>query len=159
IYNFLELRRLLEAKGHRFRTASDTETIVHAYEEWDTQCLERLRGMFAFAIWDARGRRLFLARDRLGKKPLYYARAAEALVFASEIKALLAFPRLDRGIDLEAASDYLSLLYVPREKSIFRSVRKLLPGHYLLVDAAGCSTRCYWDLDFTPSVHDREEAA
>ncbi len=159
IYNFPELRRLLEGKGHRFRTRSDTETIVHAYEEWDTRCLERLRGMFAFALWDMRRRRLFLARDRLGKKPLYYARVGEALVFGSEIKALAAFPGLDRTLDLEAVSDYLSLLYVPREKSIFRSVRKLLPGHYLLADARQSQVRCYWDIDFTPAAHEGGRAA
>ena len=105
IYNFAELRHLLEGKGHRFRTRSDTETIVHAYEEWDTRCLDRLRGMFAFALWDARRRRLFLARDRLGKKPLYYARLGETLVFGSEIKALAVFPGFDRALDLEAVSD------------------------------------------------------
>ncbi len=159
IYNFRELRHLLEGKGHRFRTHSDTEGIVHAYEEWDTGCLDRLRGMFAFALWDARRRRLFLARDRLGKKPLYYARVGEALVFGSEIKALAAFPGLDRRLDLEAVSDYLSLLYIPRQKSIYRGVSKLLPGHYLLADARQCDVRCYWDLDFTPRVHDGQRAA
>ncbi len=159
VYNFPELRHLLECKGHRFRTRSDTETIVHAYEEWDTLCLERLRGMFAFALWDARRRRLFLARDRLGKKPLYYARVGEALVFGSEIKALAAFPGFDRTLDLEALSDYLSLLYVPREKSIFRGVRKLLPGHYLLADARQSAVQRYWDIDFTPAAHDERRAA
>src|SRR5579862_3609303 len=159
IYNFPELRHELETKGHRFRTRSDTETIVHAYEEWDTACLDRLRGMFAFALWDARRRRLLLARDRLGKKPLYYARVDEALVFGSEIKALAAFPGLDRSIDLEAVSDYFSLLYIPRDKSIFRSVRKLLPGHYLLADAAGTCVRGYWDLDFTPTAQTGDRPA
>jgi len=159
IYNFMELRGLLEGKGYQFRTQSDTETIVHAYEEWGVACLQRLRGMFAFAIWDARRRRLFLARDRLGKKPLYYAQVGEALVFGSEIKALAAYPGFDRAIDLEAVSDYLSLLYVPREKSIFRAVRKLLPGHYLLADAERCEVRCYWDIDFTPKEHDGDTAA
>jgi asparagine synthase (glutamine-hydrolysing) len=153
IYNFQELRHRLEAKGHRFRTRSDTETVVHAYEEWDTRCLEELRGMFAFALWDTRRRRLFLARDRLGKKPLYYARVGDALVFGSEIKALTAFPGLDRTLDLEAVSDYLSLLYIPREKSIFRNVRKLLPGHCLMADGRQPTVRRYWDLDFTPVAH------
>ena len=159
IYNFMELRHLLEGKGHEFRTHSDTETIVHAYEEWGIACLERLRGMFAFAIWDAHRRRLFLARDRLGKKPLYYARVGEALVFGSEIKALAACPGFDHALDLEAVSDYLSLLYVPREKSIFRAVRKLLPGHYLLADTEQYQVHRYWDVDFTPAVHDGETAA
>jgi asparagine synthase (glutamine-hydrolysing) len=159
IYNFPELRHVLEGKGHQFHTRSDTETIVHAYEEWDTRCLERLRGMFAFALWDARRRHLFLALDRLGKKPLYYARIGAALVFASEIKALTAFPGFDRSLDLEAVSDYLSLLYVPREKSIFRAVRKLLPGHYLLADTRQSAVRQYWDIDFTPAAHDERRAA
>jgi asparagine synthase (glutamine-hydrolysing) len=159
IYNFPELRHELEGKGHQFRTRSDTETILHAYEEWDTRCLERLRGMFAFALWDARRRRLFLARDRLGKKPLYYARIGEALVFASEIKALAAFPGFDRSLDLEAVSDYLSLLYVPREKSIFRTVRKLLSGHSLIADAQQSAVRQYWDIDFTPAADDERRAA
>ncbi len=149
IYNFPELRQLLESKGHRFRTRSDTETIVHAYEEWDTACLERLRGMFAFALWDVRRRRLFLARDRLGKKPLYHALVGDRLVFASELKALALVPGLDRSLDLEALSDYVSLQYVPREKSIFRSVRKLLPGHYLLADQRGKQLHRYWDIDFS----------
>lgn len=159
IYNFRDLRHLLESKGHRFRTRSDAEVIVHAYEEWDVECLQRLRGMFALALWDQRRRRLFLARDRVGKKPLYYAQVGAGLAFGSEIKALTAFPGFDRGIDLEALSDYLSLLYVPCAKSIFRSVRKLLPGHYLLADAEGVSVRRYWDIDFTPTATDPGLAA
>jgi asparagine synthase (glutamine-hydrolysing) len=106
--------------------------------------------MFAFALWDARRQRLFLARDRLGKKPLYYARIGDALVFGSEIKALAAYPGFDRTLDGEAVSDYLSLLYVPREKSVFRHVRKLLPGHHLVADPEQCRTTSYWDLDFHP---------
>jgi len=149
IYNHVELHGLLESKGHTFSTRSDTEAIVHAYEEWDTACLERLHGMFAFAIWDIRRRRLFMARDRIGKKPLYYARHTDGtLVFGSEIKAVTAFPGLDVSIDLEALSDYLSLLYVPRQRSIFREIRKLLPGHYLLVEDGALKTAPYWDLSF-----------
>jgi asparagine synthase (glutamine-hydrolysing) len=158
IYNFAELRGLLEGKGHRFRSRSDTETIIHAYEEWDTDCLARLRGMFAFALWDARRRRLFLARDRLGKKPLYYAHVGNTLIFGSELTALTAFPGIDRSLDLEAVSDYLSLLYIPREKSIFRAVRKLLPGHYLTAGAEHWAVHRYWDIDFTPSSHDHASA-
>ena len=155
IYNHGDLRRVLEGKGHTFRTRSDTEAIVHAYEEWDTACLDRLRGMFAFAIWDARRRRLFLARDRIGKKPLYYAvRGDGTLLFGSELKALTAFSDLPLSVDLEALSDYLTLTYVPREKSIFREVRKLLPGHYLLADSTGVAMRRYWDASFATTDPD-----
>lgn len=152
IYNHTELRHLLESHGHRFTTRSDTEAIVYAYEEWGTACLERLQGMFAFAIWDRRRQRLFMARDRFGKKPLYYAHRSDGtVVFGSEIKAVTAFPGLDGSIDLEALSDYLSLLYVPRQKSIFREIRKLLPGHYLIADGNGVKIAPYWDLSFAAS--------
>lgn len=155
IYNHVELRRLLETKGHRFTTRSDTEVLVRAYDEFGTACLERLRGMFAFAIWDTTQRRLFMARDRLGKKPLYYARHGDGtLIFGSELKAVTAFPGLDLSIDLEALSDYLSLLYIPREKTIFRGIRKLLPGHYLVADSSGTTVRCYWDISFAPATDD-----
>jgi len=148
IYNYRDLKTRLEAKGHVFRTQSDTETIVHAYEEWGTACLDELRGMFAFAIWDRRRQRLFLARDRLGKKPLYFASVGRAFVFGSEIKALLEFPGLDRSLDLEAVCDYLSLLYIPAPKTVFRRVRKLRPGHFLLVDSDGVREQRYWDVSF-----------
>jgi asparagine synthase (glutamine-hydrolysing) len=151
IYNYGELRPLLESKGHIFRTRSDTETIVHAYEQWGVSCLDHLRGMFAFALWDQRHQRLFLARDRLGKKPLYYARVGNTLIFGSELKALLAFPQLERELDLQALSDYLSLLYVPGEKSIFKQVRKLPPGHYLVADARSVRVQRYWDIRFAPA--------
>ena len=159
IYNYRELRALLECKGHTFKTHSDTETIVHAYEEWDVAGVERLRGMFAFALWDRRRQRLLLARDRLGKKPLYYATVGERLIFASEIKALLAFPGLDRGLDLEAVSDYFSLLYIPREKTIFQRVRKVLPGHYVVADRTGTIARPYWDVHFAPEPTNESQAA
>jgi asparagine synthase (glutamine-hydrolysing) len=159
IYNYRDLRALLEGKGHGFKTRSDTETIVHAYEEWGDSCVERLRGMFAFALWDRPRRRLLLARDRIGKKPLYYAALGKRLIFASEIKALLAFPGLGRALDLEAVSDYLSLLYVPRDKTIFRCIRKLLPGHFLVADPNGTSVRPYWDLRFAPEPTSESEAA
>jgi asparagine synthase (glutamine-hydrolysing) len=155
IYNDPQLRQLLEAKGHRFRTGSDNETIVHAYEEWGTSCVAHLRGMFAFALWDARRARLLLARDRLGKKPLYYGCApAGTLVFGSELKALLPFPDLDRSLSLEALSDYLSLLYVPRDKCILRGARKLLPGHILIAENGAVRIERYWLLRFgDPADH------
>lgn len=148
IYNYPDLTRELEAKGHTFRTRSDTECIVHSWEEWGPSCVERFRGMFAFAVWDERKRQLFLGRDRVGKKPLYYARVGDVFIFASEIKALLEYPGLDRSLDCQALSDYISLLYVPAPKSIFRSVRKLSPGHTLLVDANRMDERRYWNLSF-----------
>jgi asparagine synthase (glutamine-hydrolysing) len=159
IYNHGELGALLRTKGHRFTTRSDTEVIVHAYEEWGADCVERLRGMFAFAVWDRRRQCLLLARDRLGKKPLYYARVGDALIFGSEIKALLEFPDLDRTLDLEAVSDYLSLLYIPREKSIFRQVRKLPPATTLVADRRGVRTRQYWDLRIAPVANEGAPAA
>jgi asparagine synthase (glutamine-hydrolysing) len=159
IYNYRDLRARLEAKGHAFTTRSDTETIVHAYEEWGADCVERLRGMFAFALWDQRRRQLLLARDRVGKKPLYYASVGERLLFASELKALLAVPGLDRALDLEAVSDFVTLLYVPREKTIFRRARKLLPGHYLVAGAAGTQLRGYWDVHFAPEPIEEAQAA
>jgi asparagine synthase (glutamine-hydrolysing) len=159
IYNDPQLRQVLASKAHRFRTRSDSETIVHAYEEWGPDCVQHLRGMFAFALWDARRSRLLLARDRLGKKPLYYAHdPAGALVFGSELKALLAFPALDRSISLEAVSDYLSLLYVPREKCIFRAARKLLPGQVLIADGDRVRLENYWDLRFGDPVDDASAA-
>jgi asparagine synthase (glutamine-hydrolysing) len=159
VYNYRDLRALLEAKGHTFKTRSDTEVIVHAYEAWGAAFVERLRGMFAFALWDRGQRRLLLARDRVGKKPLYYAAVGDRFVFASEIKALLPFPGLDRTLDLEAVSDYLSLLYIPRDKSIFRAVRKLLPGHQLTVEPTRTSLHRYWDVHFAPEPTDESLAA
>jgi asparagine synthase (glutamine-hydrolysing) len=131
IYNFPELRDFLISKGHCFKTRSDTEAIVHLYEEQGEACFASLRGMFAIAIWDERQRKLVLGRDRVGKKPLYYYHDGSKIVFASEIKAILQVPRVSRDVDLQALSDYFSFLYVPAPKSIFKSIRKILPGHYL----------------------------
>ncbi len=156
IYNFQSLKKELEARGHRFRTHSDTETIVHAWEEWGEGAVQRFRGMFAIALWDERKQVLWLVRDRVGKKPLYYLVDDERLVFGSEIKAILEAPGVDRDVDLTALSDYLSLLYVPSPKSIFRSIRKLPPAHYAVVTADAFEVRRYWDLAFTP-CHDLPE--
>lgn len=128
IYNFGSLRDELVARGHSFRTNSDTETIVHAYEEWGDSCVDRFRGMFAFAVWDSRTERLFLARDRFGKKPLFYLQCKGFLLFASEIKAILAFPGVQARVDLESLSDYFSYRYVPGPGTLFRGIRKLMPG-------------------------------
>ncbi|MGH7279380.1 MAG: asparagine synthase (glutamine-hydrolyzing), partial [Candidatus Rokuibacteriota bacterium] len=150
IYNFPELRAELETRGHRFRTRSDTEAIVHAYEEFGEGCVARLRGMFAFAVWDASARRLLLARDRVGKKPLYYAAGGETLCFASELKALLQDPSLKREIDLAALADFLALGAVPAPRTIFRHVTQLPPAHYLVWEAGRVRTQEYWDVCFTP---------
>jgi asparagine synthase (glutamine-hydrolysing) len=150
IYNFPALRAELESRGHRFRTHSDTEVIVHGYEEWGDACVERFRGMFAFALWDTRARRLLLARDRVGIKPVYYAQPAEGgLVFGSEIKSILQDPAVDRAWSPEALDAYLTLLYVPSPATIYEQVRKLPAGHVLVADRSGVRITKYWDLDFT----------
>ena len=130
IYNFQELRRDLQSRGHVFRTASDTEVIVHAYEQWGEDCVTRLRGMFAFAIWDARRERLMLARDRFGKKPLFLRHQDGVLLFASEIKSLLTWPGVRIQIDMNAVWDYLGYRYVPGPATLFAGIRKLPPGYY-----------------------------
>jgi asparagine synthase (glutamine-hydrolysing) len=150
IYNYLELRRELESKGHKFRTRSDTEVLVHLYEELGERLVDRLRGMFAFALWDAPRRRLLLARDRLGIKPLYYVRTEDELLFCSELKGILAYDGMARDVDPAALEDYLAFGFVPGERSIFRSIRKLLPGHTLTIDDRRwhrAPTR-YWELSF-----------
>jgi asparagine synthase (glutamine-hydrolysing) len=158
IYNHLELRRELIARGHQFRTHSDTEAIVHAYEEWGGDCARRLRGMFAFAIWDERAHELTLVRDRLGIKPLYYA-AIEAgggrgvdLAFASEIKSLLAVADVDARLDESALAAYLALRYVPAPLTMFRGVKKLPPASVLTFGAGRFSIRSYWDLADRPTL-------
>ena len=147
IYNHLELRRDLEARGHRFKNHSDTEAIVHAYEEYGDSCVERLDGMFAFAIADDNARRLLLARDRLGKKPLFHATLNGVLHFASEIKAIKASPAWDGARDLDAIEGYLSLGYFVAPATAYRHVRKLEPAHELALDGSRVSIRKYWDIE------------
>src|SRR4051794_17431459 len=130
IYNYQELRGYLEAKGHSFRTRTDTEVIVHLYEESGERCVEQLRGMFAFAIWDATQRKLFLARDRVGIKPLYYCHGEESLVFGSEIKAILADPEAQPELNLAGIDRFLSFYFMPGPETMFRNIRKLPPGCY-----------------------------
>lgn len=149
IYNHHDLRKDLVARGHKFATRSDTETIVHLYEEEGERCVERLRGMFAFAIWDGRKRSLLLARDRAGKKPLHYALVGDTLVFGSEIKSLLQYSRLEREVNPEAISDYLSFGYVPDPLTAFQDVYKLPPGHTLTFKDGRARTRRYWDFSYT----------
>lgn len=146
IYNFRELRAELEKKGHRFKSNSDTEVIIHLYEESGVRCLERLNGMFAFAIWDRSEKTLFLARDRIGKKPLHYALYDGGIVFGSEIKALLKHPKVPREIDLGSLNKYLSYEYVPAPATIFKSIRKVTPGHFLLYKDGDMRTESYWDV-------------
>jgi asparagine synthase (glutamine-hydrolysing) len=153
IYNFQELRAFLVTKGHVFRTQSDTEVIVHLYEELGPQCLERLRGMFAFAIWDENTKTLFLARDRVGIKPLYYCLTDTSLVFASEIKAILADPSIKREIAPEMIDRFLTFLYVPGEETLFQGIGKLAPGHYLLARDGKAVIEQYWDLRFREPAH------
>ena len=152
IYNFRELRRELKQKGHRFRTNSDTEVLVHLYEEYGEELVQRLRGMFAFALWDARTETLLLARDRVGLKPLYYLFDGEKLVFGSEIKAILCWPGVERTIDPQALEDYFAFGVVPGERSIFQSIRKLPPAHVLSLSTERPQPRIsrYWQLRMAP---------
>jgi len=144
IYNFVELRKELEAFGHRFQTRSDTEVIVHAYEQWGLDCVRRFNGMFAFALWDSRKRELLLARDHLGIKPLYYLMLGDRLLFASEIKSLLQHPACPRAIDLEALAELFSFRYVPSPKTLFQGIMKLPPAHLMLATKAGIEIKCFW---------------
>jgi asparagine synthase (glutamine-hydrolysing) len=152
IYNFRELRTELEAKGHRFATRSDTEVIVHLYEEHGDDCVHHLRGMFAFALWDGPRERLLLARDRLGVKPLYYAVPGSGdvqLAFASELKALFEVPGVSRELDLESLTSYLAYLYVPHPRTAVVGARRLPPGHLLVAEGGRVDVRRYWEIDTT----------
>lgn len=151
IWNYKELRKELLEKGHTFKTNCDTETIVHAYEEYGVDCVKRLHGMFAFAIWDSRRKRLFLARDKAGKKPLYYTQVNGNFVFGSEIKALLAHPQVKREADTQAMADFLSVRYVPAPATLFANVYKVMPGHWLLYENETVRQECYWDYTFGPT--------
>ncbi len=157
IYNFPELHESLVTRGHRFRSRCDTEAIVHLYEEYGERCVDHLRGMFAFAIWDQKARRLLLARDRLGIKPLYYWHSGSRLVFGSEIKAILQAPGIPRRISVEALHDYLTYLWVPAPKSMFDGIFKLPAGYTAVLDERGVRTRQYWDLAFPEPLPDGEE--
>jgi asparagine synthase (glutamine-hydrolysing) len=146
IYNHADVRRELEPYGHVYRTRSDTETIVHAYEQWGDECVHRFRGMFAFALWDAPQRRLLLVRDRLGIKPLYWSRTGDTLLFASEIKALLASGLIEAAANEAALPEALSTRYVAGDQTLFRGIRKLLPGHLLVFEDGDVKVRQYWDI-------------
>lgn len=151
IYNFRELTEQLTGLGHHFRTRSDTEAIVHAWEEWGEECVHRLRGMFAFAIWDRNKKKMFLARDRVGIKPLHYAYLPDGMfVFGSELKSLLVYPNLPRDIDPRAVEEYFAYGYVPEPKTIYRSAFKLSPGHTLTLHVGGgpAQERKFWEVPF-----------
>jgi asparagine synthase (glutamine-hydrolysing) len=154
IYNYQELRSRLERIGHRFRTHSDTETIVHLYEEYGTACVDSLRGMFAFALWDQPRARLLLARDRLGKKPLYYAEHDGALLFGSELKCLLQYPEFPRRPDLTAIDLFLALQYVPDPLGAFQGVQKLPAAHRLVWEAGKIQIERYWELNYEPKIEE-----
>jgi asparagine synthase (glutamine-hydrolysing) len=158
IYNYRELRENLLARGHRFKTNSDTEVIVHLYEDLEDGCVHALEGMFAFALWDRPRQRLVLARDRLGIKPLYYLVTSEKIAFASELRALLAVPGFQPAVDVNALHDYLTFRYTVTPRTMLAGVRKLPPGHVLLVERDKVSLRQYWELDFgTRHVASEEE--
>jgi len=146
IYNYRDWRADLISRGHRFRTASDTETIVHLYEEYDLACLERLRGMFAFGLWDRRRRRLLLARDRLGIKPLFYRLHAGQLLFASELRALRELVAQPLEVDPQSVYDFFGFRYIPAPHTFYRGVEKLLPGNFLVADPFGTRIQAYWDI-------------
>jgi asparagine synthase (glutamine-hydrolysing) len=160
IYNYRELKTKLERLGHRFRTDCDTEAIVHAFEEYGADCPKHLRGMFAFAIWDERKQELFLARDRVGKKPLLYSKTNRAFVFGSEFSALLEHPAVSRDIDRGAIDDYLTFMCVPAPLTAYRDIRKLEPGHSLTLRRDGeIKIERYWEPDFSKKVKLTEEEA
>ena len=145
IYNFPQVKQDLESRGHRFRSRSDIEVLVHAYEEWGEGFLSRIRGMFALALWDGRTRTLIAARDRAGEKPLYYAKTPQGLRLASEIKALLSRPEVDRTLDVEALDQFLTYEYVIAPRTIFKSIRKLPAAHYLTYRDGEITVKRYWD--------------
>ena len=144
IYNYAEVREELRARGHRFTTRSDTEVVLKAFLEWDTGCLARLRGMFGLALWRESRRRLVLARDRMGIKPLYYSRRGDDIYFASELKAIFIHPEIDRAISLDGLNCYLRLNWVPAPHTLVRDIVKLLPGHLLVWEDGQVRTECYW---------------
>jgi asparagine synthase (glutamine-hydrolysing) len=151
IYNYRALREELAGRGHRFRSKGDTEVLPHAYEEWDLAFLDHLRGMFALALWDRTRERLILARDRLGKKPLVYASAGDGLVFASELQALRC-AHVSTSVDDDAISEYLAFGYVPAPRTAFAAIRKLRPGHFLLVERGSVAERRYWTPRYEPKL-------
>ena len=159
IYNFQSLKRKLIERGHKFFSNSDTETIIHLYEEYGEECLKHLKGMFAFAIWDERKKKLFMARDRIGKKPLYYFLNDQCLIFASEIKAILEDRIVPRRVNKKAIHHYLTYNYVPNPQTAFHNIFKLPPAHSLIWQAGRISIKRYWRLNYEPKLNLSEEEA
>jgi asparagine synthase (glutamine-hydrolysing) len=159
IYNYRELREGLIARGHHFSTQTDTEVVVHLYEERGTGCVEQLNGMFALAIWDSRRQQLFLARDRLGIKPLFTAQVGNTFLFASELKSILEHPAIEREVDPIAISEYLTYEYVPAPRTAFRGIKKVPPAASVLWRDGVARTESYWDVAFRPDPALRDEAA
>jgi asparagine synthase (glutamine-hydrolysing) len=157
IYNFQEIRKELEGKGHHFRTHSDTEVIVHAYEEYGLECVKYFRGMFAFALWDEERKRLFIARDRLGKKPLYYHEKNGSFWFCSELQSMLEDPEIQRSVNPFAVDYYFTFQYIPSPYTIYEGIHKLLPGHFLVVEDGKVGVAPYWTLDNRPISCPEEE--
>jgi asparagine synthase (glutamine-hydrolysing) len=155
VYNFIELREELTGKGHTFRTRSDTEVIIHGYEEWGLDVVRRFNGIFAFALWDANRQQLLLARDHLGVKPLYYTKVGQRFLFASEIKALLADPDCPKDVDLRSLGQLFTLRYVPSPATLFRTIRKLPPAHLMVVHPDGTTIQRYWN--WKPSIAEGSE--
>lgn len=159
IYNYQSLKKDLESRGHKFKTNSDTETIVHAYEEFGADCVQHLRGMFAFAIYDFANESLFIARDRVGKKPLFYSLTEQGnFVFGSELKVLIEHGEISKAIDLSALDSYLTFGYIPEEFCIFKGVQKLAPGHFLFFKRGELATKKYWDFDYSENYKVKTEA-
>jgi len=150
IYNYKQLRRELQSAGHRFRSRSDSEVVLHLFEDLGEACTGKLRGMFAFAIWDTRAKNLFLARDRFGIKPLYYTSSGDTLIFASELKAILEHPGVEARLNLQALPHYLTFQYFPDPESAFADIYRLRPAHHLTLDRGGLKAKKYWTLRFNP---------
>jgi len=159
IYNFLALKKKLEEKGHKFLTKTDTEVLVHLYEEYDVKCLQLLDGMFSFAIWDRRKKRLFIARDKAGEKPLFYAEIGNTLVFSSELRSLLKNPIITKEIDKKALAEYFFYGFVPSPNSMIKNVKKLRASNYMLVDDSGISISNYWKPQYDKKIKINEKEA
>ena len=158
IYNFPQLREALIRKGHAFRSRTDSEVIIHAYEEWGEDCVHHLRGIFAFGLWDDRERKLFLARDHFGVKPLYYWHNGDDFIFASQPRAIIDNPRVPRNINVCALSDYLAYGYVPFDRAIFREMSKLPAAHRLILKDGHIKIERYWQVEYVPHINDEDDA-
>jgi len=149
LYNYQDLRKKLIRRGHKFYTKSDTETILHAYEEYGMDCLDKFNGIFAFAIYNSKNKELFLARDQIGVKPLYYSFINNSLYFASEIKAILENKEIKKEINYKALDYFLTFRYTPEKETLFQNIYKLEPGHYAIFKNSSLKIKKYWDFDFT----------